>query len=58
MKTEDATKLQQQWKKKGSPKCEHPQLDAEFFLGSRTGDKVCTTCGEPFSKGELEQMGR
>ena len=35
-----------------------PQLDAEFFLGSRTGDKVCTTCGEPFSKGELEQMGR
>jgi hypothetical protein len=58
MQSEDATKLQKAWEEKGSPECGHPGLDVEFYLGSRTGDKVCTTCGESFSPAELKAMGR
>lgn len=51
-------RTQRDWREKGSPPCEHPDLDSEFYLGSRTGDKVCTTCGEDFSPQELTEMGR
>ena len=56
MQMSDATRLQQQWQAKGSPPCSHPQMDDEFDLGGRTGDKVCTTCGESFSREQLKRM--
>ncbi|MFE3471344.1 MULTISPECIES: hypothetical protein [unclassified Streptomyces] len=58
MQAAEAAKLQQQWKAKGSPPCEHPQLEREYHLSMNTGDKVCTTCGEDFSRPEWKQMGR
>ncbi|MFE1344712.1 hypothetical protein [Streptomyces sp. NPDC058757] len=58
MQMRDAMKLQRAWQAKGAPPCAHPEMDVEFDLGGRTGDKVCTTCGESFSREELKEMGR
>lgn len=35
-----------------------PSWTGEYYLGSNTGDKVCTTCGEGFSPIKLKEMGR
>ena len=32
------------------PNCSHPRTEREFYLGSATGDYVCTTCGECWSR--------
>ncbi|MBS1506051.1 MAG: hypothetical protein JSS79_05335 [Bacteroidetes bacterium] len=37
-------------------KCTHPELDKEYYLGSSTGDWVCTTCGESFSEQERDEL--
>jgi hypothetical protein len=46
MQMDDAAALKRAWEAKGSPPCEHPQLDKEYHLGAQTGDVVCMTCGE------------
>ena len=43
MQTSKAKELQKQW---GDKPCNHPELAKEYYLGSDTGDYVCTTCGE------------
>ncbi len=43
MQDNEAINLSRQWK---GGKCIHSHIEAEFHLGSRTGDYVCTTCGE------------
>jgi len=43
MQTDEAMALQRAW---GDKPCSHPHLVKEFYLGSPTGDYVCTTCGE------------
>jgi hypothetical protein len=39
----------------GTP-CEHYYLVRETCRGSKTGDYVCTSCGESFSPAEMERM--
>ncbi|WP_405506295.1 hypothetical protein OG323_05910 [Streptomyces cyaneofuscatus] len=48
----DASRLQQDWAAKGSPPCEHPQLEKERLNGMDTGDKICNTCGQTFFNGK------
>ena len=43
MQAEKAAELRTIWGKKP---CDHPALDKEYYLGSATGDYVCTQCGE------------
>ncbi|AEG81675.1 hypothetical protein CULC809_01142 [Corynebacterium ulcerans 809] len=45
MKHEEAIALEKAWNKKGNPPCNHPHFRKEIYLGSKTGDEVCTTCG-------------
>lgn len=42
MQLEKAQSLRRTW---GNKPCNHPQTEKEYYLGSDTGDKVCTTCG-------------
>ncbi len=43
MQLEKAKNLREQW---GDKHCDHPSTEKEYFLGSDTGDKVCSTCGK------------
>ena len=43
MQMEKAAELRRKW---GDKPCEHPSLSKEYFLGTGTGDYVCTQCGE------------
>jgi hypothetical protein len=45
MQSDDARQLREEWARKGNSPCDHPELDKEYYLGSGTGDYVCTTCG-------------
>lgn len=53
MQMDDAEKLRAEWEAKGNPPCEHPQIVREFYRGTATGDKVCTTCGKVFPMGKI-----
>jgi hypothetical protein len=46
---DEAQELRRRWNEAGSPECDHPELDREYYLGSQTGDRVCLMCGEVFS---------
>jgi hypothetical protein len=37
-----AAALRQSW---GNKPCNHPDWDREYYLGTNTGDKICTSCG-------------
>lgn len=43
MQIDEAERRRESW---GGKPCRHPRLDKEYYLGSATGDYVCTTCGE------------
>lgn len=58
MQMDEANRRRAEWEAKGSPSCDHPSIDREFYLGSHTGDWACHTCGETFTRNELRQMGR
>lgn len=60
MKVEEGMKLREEWAAKGSPPCDHPQLatEHESYIGARTGDKVCTTCGKEFTPKDLRERNR
>jgi hypothetical protein len=45
MQMHDAWELQKTWEEKGSPPCEHPNTEREYYLDTNTGQMVCTTCG-------------
>ena len=45
MQLEEARALEAGWGKKP---CDHPQTEKEYYLGTATGDYVCTTCGKAF----------
>jgi hypothetical protein len=51
MQHEKALKLMKEW---GNKPCNHPNVEKEYYLGTDTGDKVCTQCGHPvfFHTGE------
>jgi hypothetical protein len=46
MQMDSAQKLRDGWEKSGNRPCEHKKVEKEYYLGSDTGDKVCTTCGK------------
>ncbi|GAA1246629.1 hypothetical protein GCM10009609_07670 [Pseudonocardia aurantiaca] len=58
MQMDEAKRLREEQAAKGNPPCGHPQLVKEYYLGTQTGDKVCTTCGEDFSEQEWRAIGR
>lgn len=35
--------------------CDHPKTEKEYYLGSDTGDKVCTTCGRVVGDDDFEK---
>ncbi|MGE7954821.1 hypothetical protein [Lysinibacillus xylanilyticus] len=43
MQLEEARDLRERW---GEKLCNHPDLTKEYYLGTQTGDYVCTTCGK------------
>jgi hypothetical protein len=53
MQMDEVTKLRRAWIAAGNARCEHPFLEKEYYLGSATGDCVCTTCGETFWLGNM-----
>lgn len=55
MQMSEFAKLEKEWKAKGSPPCDHPTVDREYYLGSGTGDEGCTVCGEVWPRGERDQ---
>lgn len=56
MDVKEAMQLREKW---DGSKCEHLQLEKEYFNGMATGDKVCTNCGKAVYPGyenyELEE---
>lgn len=53
MQAREAERLAQEW---GDKPCSHPHLGREYYLGSGTGDYVCTTCGSDFTKREAQEI--
>lgn len=53
MQNDEARRLRQEW---GTKPCLHPSIESEFFLGTRTGEFNCSTCGQEFvTRKEWEQ---
>lgn len=55
MQNSEANRLQEEWERKGNPPCDHPTIDKEYYLGSATGDYVCTVCGKSGSRDGLKR---
>jgi len=43
-------------KESAGKSCEHPNFTAERYLSDKTGDYVCTECGEVFSPDRMAQV--
>ncbi len=56
MQMNDAADLRKRWERAGSPPCDHPGTEREYYLGGHTGDRVCVTCGETFTPDEYEAL--
>lgn len=48
MQMTEGARLREEWERKGSPPCDHPEVDREYWNWQFTGDRVCTTCGHLF----------
>lgn len=44
--------IREAWEAKGSPPCDHPSTDREYYLGSHTGDDACLVCGDSWPSGQ------
>lgn len=53
MQLKEAQKIRKQW---GDKPCtlENHSLEKEYYLGSDTGDYVCTICGRSFPDKDLK----
>ena len=51
MQASKGAELRRAWEAKGNQPCKHPETDKEYYLGSDSGDRVCTTCGAIFPMG-------
>ena len=54
MQFDEAERLRKEWERKGNPPCNHDGLEPEYYLGSDTGDEICTCCGKAFWQGKKE----
>ncbi|RQW91979.1 hypothetical protein DKL51_20015 [Micromonospora globispora] len=52
MQINEAARRRERWRQAGSPPCAHEQHEREYYLGSDTGDNVCTDCGAIWTRGE------
>lgn len=63
MYTNQVEELKRAW---GGKPCNHPQFEREYWQGNnltnyedkKTGDWVCTQCGEVFTREEMEALKR
>lgn len=46
MQMQEAQRLRDEWERKGNPPCNHERVEKEYYLGTDTGDKVCSVCGK------------
>lgn len=53
---EKATKIRTDWEAAGRPECEHGTMDKEYYLSDSTGDFICLSCDEHFSRVVWKQM--
>lgn len=53
MQYEKAEQLQKEW---GDKPCDHPFIEKEYYLGTSTGDRVCSTCGLSASPEYFKQL--
>ena len=53
MKKKRALELQQEW---GDKPCEHPAFAKEYDLGERTGNYICTQCGQVLTFRERTEL--
>lgn len=53
MQLQEAEELQKRW---GDKPCSHPSLEKEYYLGTSTGDKVCSQCGLSASPEYFKQL--
>jgi hypothetical protein len=51
MQMKEAYRRQREW---GERACTHPGVEREFYLGSHTGDYVCSVCGRAVEPDEME----
>lgn len=51
MQHEKAKSIRKSW---GNKACNHPKVEKEYYLGTQTGDKVCTTCGREVGDPDFE----
>ena len=54
MEWHEAVRLQRDWEAKGSPACDHPNVERESIRGRGTGDEVCTSCGASAPRGKVQ----
>ncbi len=43
---DDVAKIRKRWQEAGSPPCDHPDIDKEYYFGTSTGDYACLQCGK------------
>ncbi|QEL70408.1 MULTISPECIES: hypothetical protein [unclassified Bacillus cereus group] len=58
MQSEEAAELRRQWKEAGDKPCSHEITEKEYYLGSNTGDRICTTCGFAAIPADFEKLRR
>ncbi|GIU55666.1 hypothetical protein NicSoilC12_14150 [Arthrobacter sp. NicSoilC12] len=49
-------KIRANWEAAGRPECLHETVDKEYYLSDSTGDFICLSCGETFSRSEWKQI--
>lgn len=52
MQMNEAYRRQREW---GDKPCDHPAIEAEYYLGAHTGDHVCTVCGRVVEPDDAER---
>ncbi|MGF9740073.1 hypothetical protein ABEX38_21935 [Priestia megaterium] len=55
MQYDEGLELQKAW---GDKPCSHPVVVKEYYLGSSTGDRICTTCGRSASKEYFDNLAK
>jgi len=58
MQMKKALELQNQRNARGKRRCNHPSIEREYYLGSNTGDYVCSTCGANVNPEKLRKKSR
>lgn len=55
MQYDEGLAIRKEW---GDKPCSHPVVVKEYYLGSNTGDRICTTCGLSASKEYFDNLAK